>query len=232
MIEDVIAQKLNRFNVDKLNILDIGCHDGCARRKLEPLLKISSFWIGFDPCDYGRVPNYNQYFKIAVDNVKIKTQQSFTECLTDSGTNSLLELNFDCLTHNIEEYDKKWYVFPHIEEKLNTSVVTVDSAFNLLKSIDFSGHIHFVKVDVQGKDIAAVKSLETHLNQTYFIQIETVMTHDKNRTLYKGQSIFEEDKIEMEKIGFKILYIEDYSVGRNAPPEADVLFYNTNLISL
>jgi hypothetical protein len=231
MIENKVIEILNSFN-KKVNIVDIGCHKAGVVSYVKPKLNNSSFWIGADPCNHGVGGFYDKYFELAIDNVDSELEGKFTEYPDEMGCNSLLELNRECITHNLDEYDKKWWIKANIEQREVSRQVKINSLYNILNSINFQDQIHYLKIDTQGNDINVVKSLKTFINQTHYIQIETVTSHNKNITLYKNQNIHEEDVEEMSKLGFSVLYMEDYSINKNACPEANVIFYNKNLVTV
>ena len=169
---------------------------------------------------------------MAIDNVASEEERELKEFPVETGCNSLLDLNTDGITHDKNEYDKKLWLRFHIETQQQKRIVKVNSAFNLLKSINYVGPTHFVKIDTQGKDVDVVKSMGDYLKETYYIQIETITSHNRNIVMYKGQSIHEDDVIEMDKLGFKVFHIEDYSIGKNETPEANVIFANSELLDL
>ncbi len=233
MIDDIAVEIINSLSdiTGQFKILDIGCHKAGVLNSLRPRLSRSSHWVGFDPSNHNVGSVYNHYFEVAVDNVDAETQKVFSEFPTEMGCNSLLELNVEGITHDKSEYNKKCWTTV-TTDGMRKRPVKVNSAYNLLKSINYTGPIHFIKIDTQGNDINAVKSLREYLKETYYIQIETITSHNKDITLYKGQTLHEDDVKEMEKLGFKVFYIEDYSIGQQSTPEANVIFYNSNLLSL
>jgi FkbM family methyltransferase len=174
----------------------------------------------------GGLPNYRIYQKAVADytgtaKFNVSTQENW-------GCSSLLEFSPKLKTEwkNIPGV----YNFEEIEytKQIDVDVITLKS-FIEENEID---KIDWLHIDTQGNDINVVKSLKTFINQTHYIQIETVTSHNKNITLYKNQNIHEEDVEEMSKLGFSVLYMEDYSINKNACPEANVIFYNKNLVTV
>ena len=57
-----------------------------------------------------------------------------------------------------------------------------------------------------------------------FIQMESCVAKNENQIMYENQSTIDSDISYMNSLGFEVLSTTDYS--SDAPPEADIIFYN------
>lgn len=209
-----------------INLLDIGCHKAHFLDYFQGILNrpINSF--GIDAIDYGVGGRYSFFLKKAVDDIETPQIKKFNKYI-EPGCNSLLEMRRDIIVH---ERDKKgWYVGWDIESVHEQEDVECDSIKNILDKhyIWHDELIDYVKIDTQGNDINVVKSFKEYLDKVKYIQIEAVSSHDKDVTLYKGQTIMEEDIEIMKSLGFVPIFIQDYAIVTRASPEADIIFKNT-----
>ena len=243
MPDPILPSIVKHFNesetINRLTMFDIGCSNGSFTGMAKSVIKKPSVWYGIDPINYCVNGNmyYNHRLYIAVDDVPTATEQEFN-IYADSGCSSLLPIKHDNITYDSAEKDSKWfypcgpetnYDFDRIVEK---RVVTVKPISQVIEEHALQDEIiHFVKIDVQGKDIPAVKSFNNYIKNVLYIQIESVISPDKNNVLYEGQSHFEDDKAYMESIGFSIYHIESRGLNENSnlSPEADVIFINDEL---
>ena len=146
---------------------------------------------------------------------------------SDASCDSLLAMTKN-ITHDQGERGK-WFVARHIETECGIEQVPV---FPLSAVIEHAGlaadTIHFVKIDAQGSDFGATLSAGKYLRNCLFVQVETVYSHDRNIVLYEGQSIFEDERPQIEAEGFEVFSIFDCAAA-GASPEADVIFQNIEL---
>jgi hypothetical protein len=233
MLSDKLIYELNNQPVNLINFIDIGCHQGVFMNTLQSRLNKNINSIGIDAVDHGVSNFYNVFLNIAIDNVKQPTTKKFN-IYNESGCNSLLELNKDILTQTQSEYDTKWFVggrdidFNYTkQEDIN---VQVNSMFNVLSDLKFNDIIHFVKIDTQGTDVNTFLSFESFIPKIKFLQIESVYTHNSDITLYKNQIILEEDDSIIKSYGFEILDILNWGENKDQCPEADIIYYNKNLV--
>lgn len=221
------------MNLDKYLIVDVGCRGGDLVKLIKH--KFSAKYIGIDPSPGAGSSLYDEFYPVAIDNVTSKEMRTFYTYPNDSGCNSLLPMNKDLVTHDKSEYNNKWYVDNNIEEGEESIVVPTISLKELLaESSSFLEiqAIHFLKIDAQGLDIHVVKSLGDILKKTYMIQIESAIISNPNAVLYKGQQTFEKDIQDMQSLGFEKWHMVDYSINKDASPEADIIFINTELLSI
>lgn len=222
MIQDA-ASYLNSLQDSTLVIVDVGCYAGVFRNILQEFLLKPSFWIGIDPI--AGVPTYDIVIKKAIANVKEEILGAFF-CYEYAQCSSLLPMNTEIITYNPGEWNTKWLAPWPIEKLSSIYEVPICSLKDALKDIPATDVIHFLKIDAQGMDIHVVESLGEKLNNTYFVQLECVASHNPDIVLYKGQTIMEDDVLKMREFGFEIFSAEYYT----SSPEADVIFYNKNLV--
>jgi len=225
MIQDVFSY-LNVIQDPMLVIVDVGCYGGAFKNLVEPLISKPSFWVGIDPIDAG-LAQYNIRIKKAITNIKEEAVVNFYDYKYRQ-CSSLLPMNIEIVTYDPEEWNTKWLAPWPIEELNEIYGVVACSLKHALKDIPETDMIHFLKIDTQGMDIHVVESLGEKLNNTYFIQLECVATHNPEIVLYKGQTIMEYDVLKMKEFGFEIFSAE-YAT---SSPEADVIFYNKNLVKI
>lgn len=211
------------------NIVDVGCCQAFFKNDLAPQISSNAFWVGIDPMDHGVGHLYNKFINKAVVNQKYPGQ-TLLYVYSDLGCNSIRRMNTKLITHDISEFDIKWYVDRNIETLQNTYMVPTDSLFNMLKEFNFNV-IDFVKIDTQGTDLDVLKSLGDMISKVRFIMIESITSHRKNLTLYEGQSIFEEDTEFLNNKGFNLISMENFADTKIAW-ECNAYFYNTHLVQL
>jgi hypothetical protein len=217
---------LMSLDIPSFTMIDVGCHKGHFRDTIQAHIKHPMFWVGIDPMVYPETSGYDVFVSKAVDLVEDSKTQTFYEYV-EPGCNSLSPMLVENITHDRAQTNK-WFVGWKIEELLKTRTVTVTSLQNILTQIGLpSKDLHFVKIDTQGTDIRVAKSLGRYLQSTYYIQLECAAT--TGVTLYEGQQIVEQDIADMKMLGFEILtFVKHADIGNS--PEADVIFFNTNLI--
>jgi hypothetical protein len=243
MPDPMLSSIVEHFNksetIDKLTMFDIGCSNGSFTGMAKSVIKKPSVWYGIDPINY--CVNGNMYYDhrlhIAIDDVPTAAEQEFN-VYADSGCSSLLPIKHDNITYDPAEKDSKWY-YPcgdaynnHFDRIVEKRLVTVKPMSQVIQEHALQDEIiHFVKIDVQGKDIPAVKSFNSYIKNVLYVQIESVISQDKNNVLYEGQTHFEDDEAYMESIVFSIYHIESRGLEENSnlSPEADVIFINNEL---
>lgn len=216
-----------------LNMIDVGCNNGVFQTWVKDNIWKKTYWVGIDAVMHKDLDQskYDEVFELAIDDVEFPEQQIFHVNI-DSGCSSLLRIRSEIITHDASEANnpEKWYIDRDIETIIEERPVTVTSLKRVLDTLPkFQNElIHFLKVDVQGADLRAVRSMREYLDKTVFIQMETVTGTDPNRVLYEGQNLIEEDIKGMDELGFKIYHIFDYD-DRNGQ-ETDMYFVNKNYI--
>jgi len=222
---------LNKY--DLINIIDVGAANGLFKKEYSKYIKKTNFWVGIEPNkDYithnSRI-DYDLWFENAIDNVEQKIMMPFN-INRDAYCSSLLEINRDIITKDFEKKNVLWYCPSEITTIKSVENVEVVSLKDLLDEIPkFKNElIHFLKIDAQGVDIRVVKSMKKYIETTIFVMIESIVG-DSNLRLYKEQTSFIEDNEVMKKLGFEKLFEIDYS---HICPEADIIYYNKNLIKL
>lgn len=235
MVEFKSLEEIFKYlkNFDRVNIIDVGCASGSFIREHYDILENKGFWIGVEPNPIHRQSvEYDLLFGNAVDNVDEKVIKPF-HFNQDSYCSSLLEINKQILTNDINKKDDYWYTssenYPF--NVISVNDVEVVSLKILLDEIPkFKTEIvHFLKVDAQGVDIRVVQSLREYIKQTLFVMIESVVSKNPNLILYKNQTVFAEDDKIMTDLGFQKLFDIDYS--QTHSPEADVIYVNINLMN-
>lgn len=212
---DAIKQYLSEFSV----IIDVGCHKGHFIDDFTHHFK-GKFSIGIDPVNHGVANKYNKYYEVAISDFCGKSK--FNEYV-EPGCNSLLDMKVDNVVHDSSKYG--WYVKHGIEQKTNEYIVNVRTLKSIIEENNLE-IIDYLKIDTQGNDINVVKSCGELVKNIKLIQMECVSSHDKNIVLYEGQQLMEQDIEDMDKLGFDVLNITDYS--GSASPEADIIFVNRN----
>lgn len=193
---------------EKSIVIDVGCKTGDWIGVAKNVLPTNIITIGVDPIDYNVVTNMvTHYYCCAIDNID-GTQELTFNIFDEPGCNSLLPKSNHLTMRNV----------------LNVITVPVKSLENILSNYSDSD-IHFLKCDCQGKDVEVVKSLRKFLTRTKYVQIEC--SFDKNQPFYDGQPSYEEDILELAKIGFEPIYFVDYL---GSPlPEGEIILKNKYL---
>jgi hypothetical protein len=228
---DTILEKAFRIihesNPEMINFIDVGVYRGAFLDKIYAFANPRSIYsIGIEPFNsHNSLSKYTVSFNCAVDDVNEETYLPFSFNADCDACSSLLKMNE--VTHNIEEYDTKWYCPTSIEKILKVESVLVDSMSNILNKIDYfkTNKIHYLKIDAEGVDIRVVKSMKEYLKKTMFVQIETSVSKNKSVKLFEGQTHINEDIISMKNLGFELFDIVYYS--SESSPNADVVFINT-----
>jgi FkbM family methyltransferase len=227
---DFVIDKLRQLKAENYCIVDVGARHGLLLHLMKH--KFDAKYIGIDPAPNTGHPAYDEFYSVAIDDVITPEIRKFYIYPDEPGCNSLLPMRKDIITHNLDEYDSKWYVEWDIEKNETVIDVPVISLEFLLKHSQIFneiGVVHFLKVDSQGNDANVVKSLGDILKKTYIVQIESVVHPNKNISLYNGQPHYIQDVDTMHALGFVQVQMTDYSINKNACPEADIVFINKEL---
>jgi len=232
-IDTVLAkafEHIHKSNPEIINFIDVGVYRGMFLDKINAFLNFKPLYsVGIEPNNsYNSLSKYTISFNCAVDDVNEPTYLPFTFNADCDACSSLLKMNTEVVTHNIEEYDTKWYCGTPIQKVLKVEPILVNSMSNVLNTIDHfkTNKIHYLKIDAEGVDIRVVKSMKKYLEKTMFIQIETSVSKNKSVKLFEGQTHINEDIISMKEMGFELFDVVDYSYV-NSSPNADAIFINT-----
>lgn len=231
MLPKSMINYLNNLSIARLNIVDVGCCIADFKIGLQPLLSKPAFWIGIDPYDHGVGEQYDAFINKAILDVPDERLIDFY-MHADFGCSSTLRMRTELLTYDVNEFDRKWFVNNNRDIKTLKQVKTVpaDSLKNVLKPFKLAD-IHVMKIDAQGVDIDIVKSAGQFIHKTHIVMIESIISKNKDLTLYEGQSLFEDDEKILNKLGFELFSMVDYSIERLAL-ECNAFFYNTKLVPL
>lgn len=226
MIADRAFAELDALDaVTTIRVVDVGCHKAHFRDAIRCRKAIWS--LGIDPCDYGVGAHFDLFLPIAVDDVADAQTRPFFHYI-EPGCNSLLPMNMDLITHDPARPKGKWFVGWPIERVERVTQVPVHSLCRVLEvALPAGGLVHFLKIDAQGADLRVIRSLGERLRDVLFLQTEAVASHDPAVTLYRGQTILEDEVAEMSRRGFEVFGLQDYSA--QASPEADVVYVNRAL---
>lgn len=220
-----ISNILNKY--DKICVIDVGFHRG---HFIESLLSWSKIdrerfkIIAIDPFNYQVKHLYDRFFGYAVSDVEeITTFNTYDE----PGCNSLLRLKTENQVSNLS--DNGWFCTYPIT-KTGEIEVEVKTLNNIISQYIDDPIIHFLKIDAQGNDIKVVKGAEQYLDRIMFIQLESSIAKKDSQIMYENQTTIAYDVDYMQKKGFEVLNIENFS--SDSPPEANVIFYNKKMIGL
>lgn len=199
-------------------LIDVGCCAGHFLKKI-PVPRDNYYAVGVDP--WIRVGGlYNEHHEVALDETE---GAGVLNLYHDMGSSSLLRMREEIIVHT---HDRPgWFIRSVAEGLTGERVVQRVRGDSLFGKFD---HIDYLKIDAQGMDMAVVRGFGALLERVRFIQIESVTSHDPQITLYEGQSIFEDDIVEMDRLGFDVVSMTDYS--EYASPEADVVFRNRRIV--
>jgi hypothetical protein len=223
---------LNKY--ESVNIIDVGAANGVFKKENSPYISKDNFWVGIEPnknYNNGDIrKEYDLWFQNAIDDVEERKITQFN-INQDNYCSSLLEINKEIITKDINKKDDLWYCPTEISTIVSVEDVEVISLKELFDEIPkFKNElIHFLKIDAQGVDIRVVKSLKEYVKSTMFIMIESVVDTHNNLRLYKNQTSLIEDDEVMKQLGFKKLFNIDHP---HICPETDVIYYNINLLNL
>ena len=225
----LLGNFLNEYVKDRtINFIDVGCATGDYLLRIKDKMKKNLFSIGIDPIDWEERAAYSVYLQLAITN---KPEGKYNFNLygwKDLSSSSLEEINKGHVTHNQEEEKEKFYHPVKIETEKGVITVNAVHLSSIIESHKLQDQtVHFLKIDIQGTDIQALLSMGKYIDNILFIQYETIYEGDKKFTLYKNQTIFNEERPVLEKLGFRLLNVAKFPHG----PEADVLFVKEKLFN-
>lgn len=231
--DDSLSEIKDRFN--KINLIDVGCARGQFLRTVKKYFT-EIYSVGIDPLNHQQerhsysLGDYNQYLQIAVDNV---SEESFLNFYinNDDQASSLLEMDFENISNNINDINSKYYVTwannLKINQTIKTRVLSLEMVIDSLESKD----IHFLKIDAEGKDLDIVKSLGKYLNLPMFISIECSSHKNNNIRIFKNGCHRDEVVPYMLKNGFEIYKEVDYGMEKdNLTQVTDFVFINKKML--
>ena len=141
MVEAKAFAYLNTLPVDKLTIVDVGCHMGHFQDGAIGSLAKPAFWVGIDPLDMGIGYKYNVFIKKAITNIEAETIMPFYD-YNYAPCSSLMRMT-DNVTHDPAEYNDKWYA-PFVFEGLKQVVgVHACSLKDALAGIPETSVVHY-----------------------------------------------------------------------------------------
>jgi len=225
-----------RARESKINIIDVGCARGEFLRIVKECFT-DIFSIGIDPLNHfsERVNyskgDYNYYLQYAIDNINDDVQTANFFINNDDQASSLLEMDFNNLTDNLNERDSKYYIkwFRNlgIHKIINVQVRSLQKILNeyLLPQTK----IHFLKIDAEGKDLDVVKSLGTWKSIPIFIGMECSAHNNKNIKIFKNGCHLNEILPYMESNNYSVFdkFMHEYDQS-NLTQMCDIIFKNNN----
>ena len=222
-----IADFLNHSSFQTINLIDVGCFKGGFLKAFQSLIRKRILSIGIDPIRHNHMVSYSAFVEAAVAN-RLDGIYDFYE-YNDPSLNSLKRIITSDVSHNGQKRNRKFLLKNHVGTLAVRTVKTMRLS-TIIKRFKMENEIiHFLKIDVQGCDLEVFLSLGEYIKNCLFVQLETIYSKDKNMVVYENQTIFEEEKPIIEKLGFKLFSCVDFSeIGTN--PEADVIFVNEEII--
>lgn len=225
----LIAYALNRLPDVPINFVDVGAARGDVLRLLRDRTRLTRpiRSIGIDPVDFRGEPDYSHFVRGVVSD--LPEQDVPFHVHEETSVSSMFSMIADNVVHDTLMIDGiNYFAACDIETVRETISVRSWRLDTILKQhVPEKETIHFVKIDAQGADVSAFRSLGRETNRCLFVQIETVMRDAEGRDnrLYHGQSTLAEDRAVLEGAGFRLLNIADFVV----TPECDAIFVNTSL---
>lgn len=191
-------------------IIDVGCKSGDWSKFIKNIINDQVINFGIDPIhSINMAALVKHYYNVAIDNIDHQSEATF-HLFDEEGCNSLLPPS--------ESFNMR-----STKGTINVPVRSLESI--LLEQVNSKTSIHYLKCDCQGKDVEVVKSLRSFLTQTKYIQIETSFSHKD--PFYAGQPSYEDDIIEMDKLGFRPIIYMEYI--HSPLPEGEIIFQNKTL---
>ncbi|MEM7200969.1 MAG: FkbM family methyltransferase [Planctomycetota bacterium] len=225
-----IAHVLEAIPDPRIHFVDVGCAQGdYLRWYVQPMLQKPLFSVGIDPIDWPERAPYDRFVAKAVTNRDEGQYDFYLYGDGDLACSSLARMVADHVTHDPTQADQKFYHPAAIETAQGKTEV---EAVHLATIIEDAGLadavVHFLKIDIQGTDFAALLSAKQHLCNVFFVQLETICTDAPGgRTLYEDQTVFAAERPVLEELGFRLFNVAAFPAG----PEADVTFVNTALLT-
>lgn len=226
-VVNTVINPLDEQGYSVLNIVDVGVNRGQLKQMFDGYCQTPTYFIGIEPNkDLKQASEYDIMFNYAVDNVESPTTGTFY-INKDTDCSSLLEMNEDILTYDVnEKHNKdKWFVSRPINiitEERQVPIAGMDFLLDQVSKLQ-DEFIHLVKIDVQGVDVRVVESMKKYLDKTIFIMIELATSENEDVVLYKGQTVAKNDIEVLKKLGFVPYYTVTYA---DTTPEVDMIFIN------
>jgi hypothetical protein len=223
---DLLAHFLDGRVKGRLNFIDVGCAVGDYLVLLDGKFQSEIFSIGIDPLDWpGRAP-YSVFEQVAITNKDEGTYEFHIYGGNDPATSSLEKLEADHVTHDPAESGERFFHPDEIEKAHGVIQVPALHLSTIVERYRLAGEvIHFLKIDVQGTDLQAFLSLGKYTRNCLFVQLETIYSSRRSHTLYENQTLFEDERPVLEKLGFRLFNVARFPAG----PEADVVWVNRKL---
>ena len=225
---ELLAVALNSLPGSGVVFIDVGAGRGDVRHRLVAAsLHKRLFSVGIDPIDVRAHLLYAGYVQAAITDGPEGYADFY--CYGSSDCSSLKRLNAAKVTHDPSQGGDRLYYSPAPIERLEHTVTV--PTFNLSTIVRQYGLaddvLHFLKIDAQGSDLDAFRSLGSLSERCLFVRTETVLAAKDGTvsTLYDGQSSFAEDRAVFEEAGFRLFNVARF----DTTPEADVTFVNVQL---
>lgn len=226
---DLVAYILELLPDPKINFVDVGAARGDVLHILQGKTRLRKpiTSLGVDPVDFRGEPDYSHFVRGVISLLPETEVQFFVH--EESSVSSLYHM----ITENVV-FDQSlidginYYAPPSVQavrEIINVRSFRLETL--LTQHMNEKEIIHFLKIDAQGADMDAFRSLGNWVKQCLFVQIETVVrtAKDRDTRLYAGQTTFAEDHEVLKTAGFRLLNLADFVV----TPECDALYVNTAL---
>lgn len=187
------------------NYVDVGCNRGEFLQYVTEQLELRKypgklFSIGIDPIWCAtNYPSRRIRRKLWLSRYSVVQEVAIDDADEHIGTIHRYKDDDGCSSLLVANQNHGWNLGWEMKEK-GTKDVRVLRLSKLLDELQFRDRIHYLKIDVQGKDVAVVKSLGPYLDRVMMIQTEII--RPIVNPLYVGQPAFDVDIIDMEKLGF------------------------------
>jgi hypothetical protein len=123
-------------NYDLINIVDVGAANGIFKKEILPYITKNNYWIGIEPNNgYNNLEiqkEYDLWFENAIDDVDSRKITQFN-INQDAYCSSLLEINKEIITKDINKKDDLWYCPSEISTIIsikNVEVVSLKELFD------------------------------------------------------------------------------------------------------
>lgn len=192
--EEFVVQKIISKNIKDKAILDIGCNTGGYSVMLSKYFATEQI-IAFDP-NPNCIPGFKSNTDVRFINVAIAENVGLMPFYVDKANNTSPHASLIKPKHNRTE--------------LKTVEVKVERLDSLIssESISLPG---FVKVDAEGNDLSAIKSLGEYLNKIDFIQFEFNAMHVDSRVFLRDYYQFLSEFKLYRLAEKKLIDISEYS---------------------
>ena len=198
-------------------IIDGGCKQGwwmqSVNKYIPNYLNLTINRIGVDPISYGETQvngKYTHYIQAAI-GLEDQDEVDFYIVGSEPGCNSLLKPSQMLQNHSYIGKKRE------ITEIKKVPKRRLDS---ILNDLNISSEIYYVKLDLQGADLDAVKSLGDHLPRVKYIEME--MSLDKDNPFYENSPFIEEIIENLDFFGFEPIQFSSFPL--SPLPEGELLF--------